>query len=106
MKKLWFSKKEKVIAKGIIVLVIRQLKREHPKLIKVDSNLLHFIVYDVAKKLGLPISRGWFKNGKYCPVVDDILIKMGIMDKSQHQLYGDEVPMEKVIECGCHRRSK
>ena len=27
------------------------------------------------------------------------------MDKSQHQLYGNEHPMEKVIECECHNQN-
>lgn len=105
MKKMKFSKKERDIVKGIIILIHKQLKKQHPKLTKVDSNLFHFIVYDVAEKCKLPITRGWFINGKYCPVVDDILIEMG-MDKSQHQLYGDETPMERLIECECHKYKK
>lgn len=104
--KFKFTKKESSIAKHVIIQIIKNLKTQHPKLKMVDSNLVHLIVYDVAEKCRLPITRGWFKNGKYCPVVDDILIKMNVMDKSQHQMYGNEIPMEKMIECECHKASK
>lgn len=80
------------------------LNKEHPKLKKVDSNYFHWVIYDVAEKCKIPITRGWFKNGKYCPVVDDILIELG-MDKMQHQLYGNETPMKNIIECDCHGRN-
>ena len=103
MKKIKFSKKEKDVVKYIIANIFKYLNKAHPKLIQVDSNLFHYIVYDVAEKCKLPITRGWFKNGPYCPVVDDILIEIG-MDKTQHQLYGNETPMEKAIECRCHKR--
>lgn len=104
MKKLKFSKEEYSLAKYIIILIHMFLIKAHPKLLKVDSNLFHIIVYEVSEKLNLPIARSWFKNGMYCPVVDDILIEMG-MDKSQHQMYGNEIPMENIIECGCHERA-
>ncbi len=103
MKKLKFSKKEYNIAGYLVVNICKSLKKKHPKLIKVDSNLFHFIIYDVAKKCKLSISRGWFKHGGYCPVVDDVLIDFKMMDKSQHQMYGNEQIMEKIIECDCHK---
>lgn len=104
MKKIKFSKKELALTKSVIIQIYKHLKKAHPKLIRVDSNLFHFIVYKVAEKCKLPITRGWFKHGPYCPVVDDVLIEMNVMDKSQHQMYGNEVPMEKVIECKCHKK--
>lgn len=100
-----FSKKDYALAKGIVLKIASELKKQHPKLIRVDSNLIHFMAYDVIEKCKLPISRGWFKWGKYVPVVDDVLVDLG-MDKSQHQMYGNEVPMETMIECGCHPKVK
>jgi len=102
MGKLKFSEKEYELAKHIVLSLLAQLKKNHPKLTKVDSNLIHFMAYEVIKKEKLTISNGWFKNGPYVPVIDDILINLGIMDESQHQIRGDETPMTKWIECECH----
>lgn len=97
------KKEEYNLVKCMVLTIYKFLKKEHPKLIRVDSNLFHFIVYEVAKKMKLPIARGWFKHGPYIQILDDVLIDLGWMDKSQHQLHGDEKIMEKIIECGCHK---
>lgn len=102
MKKLKFTKKEYNLAKSLVMVIAKEIRKEHPKLIRADSNLFHFIIYNVIKKTKLKITNGWFKNGPYVPVVDDILIDLKWMDKSQHQMYGDEKIMNKVIECKCH----
>lgn len=101
MEKFKALSNEEMLIKSMIHTIMETLKKQHPKLKKVDSNLFHFIIYRVAKKDNLEISSGWFKHGPYCPVVDDVLVEMG-MDKAQHQMYGDEEIMEKCIECDCH----
>jgi len=103
MKKIKVPEKEKRLVKYIVYYLLRELKKEHPKLKQVDSNYFHFIVCYVADKCKLKIIRGWFKNGPYCLAVDDLLVEMG-MDKSQHQLYDNkEVMMKKWIVCDCHK---
>jgi hypothetical protein len=97
---------ERELCKAMIITICKELINKHPKLKTVDSNLFHFIIYDVAEKLNLPIVRGWYLNGPYCLAVDDILINMGMMDASQHQIFGKEKPMEYLIECKCHRRGE
>jgi len=98
--------KEKALINHILNLIIKTLIEQHPKLQRVDSNLFHFIIYDIAEKNNLPITRGWFKNGQYIWKLDDILIEKGMMDKSQHQIHGNEQMMEYMIECECHPRKK
>ena len=103
MKKLKFTKKEYTLVKYIVLTLIAQLKKNHPKLIKFDSNVIHFMVYDVAEKEKLPITRGWYVHGPYVPIVDDILVDLGYMVKSEHQMYGNEKMLEKLFECECHK---
>ena len=105
-KEIHAPKEEVELVKVIILEVIRIMKKYHPKLRKFDSNLMHFQVYHLIKDLKLPISRGWFKHGMYVLAVDDALIEMGMMDKSQHQLHGNEEPMKYLIECDCHKRRR
>jgi hypothetical protein len=98
------DEKEEWLINYLINYICKVLTEQHPKLKKIDSNLFHFVIYEVAEKQNLKITRGWFKNGPYCPKVDDILVKRGMMDKSQHQIDGKEVMMEHMIECDCHAK--
>ena len=101
--KKFTAKDEWNLVKWLIIHIHKQLDKEHPKLKRIDSNLIHFIVHEIAEKCKLPITRGWFKHGPYYVTVDDVLIKDFGMDKSQHQIYGNEKIMEKFIECDCHK---
>lgn len=99
-----FNKEEIENAKPLINLIYAELRKQHPKIRKVDSNLFHFCLYRLHKKGMINLSFGWFKHGPYCISIDDALVDMKIMDKEQHQLYGNEKIMKKVIECDCHHR--
>ena len=105
-KKIKFSKEEYNTAKFLVLNIIKEMKKHHPKLITFDSNIIHFIASDITKKQNLYLTKGWFKNGPYIPVIDDILVDLEYMDKSQHQLYGNEKIMEKGIICNCHKEVK
>lgn len=63
----------------------------------IDSNVIHFMLHRIVdahppkenlscKKL----SCGWFYHGIYFPLLDDILVEDGLMDKKYHQLKGEE----------------
>ncbi len=103
MKKIKFSKKEYKIAKFLVVRLVQEMRKKHPKLKALDSNIIHFMISNVTKKQKIKLSGGWFKHGPYFPVVDDVLIDLGWMKESEHQLYGDEKPMEEWIKCDCHK---
>jgi hypothetical protein len=106
MKKIKFGKKEKLIARYLVGRILQEQKKKHPKLKKVESNYIHILVNEVVKKCNLPLSGGWFKYGPYYPVVDDVLVELG-MDPKEHQLYGDDnIIMKYCIECDCHKGGK
>lgn len=95
-------KEEIELCRIIADRIIQVMKKYHPGLKRFDSNVVHFIAYRFITDNKWPISTGWFKHGPYVLAMDDALIEMGIMDKSQHQLNGNEKMMENLIECDCH----
>jgi hypothetical protein len=84
----------------MVLAALKESASEHGKTIKyIDSNLFHFIIYDVCKKdPDIELTRGWYLHGPYIPAVDDVLVEMG-MDPKYHQLNGTDTSMcEKMIE--------
>jgi hypothetical protein len=96
---------EHITAKWFIYLIWKSLKKNHPKLIAVESNLIHFIIHDLqAKHPEIKLTHGWFVWGPYYPAIDDVLVEEGFMDVKYHQMNpnGENTMMEKLIRCGCH----
>ena len=96
MKRIKISKEELNRAKGLVIAINKAFNREG-KLIK-DSNIYHFVAYELNKKLNLQMACGWYKHGPYVLAVDDALIALKMMKKDQHQLYGKETPMDVWLE--------
>ena len=90
-----WNKEQKVFCQFVIHSVLKNLQKKEPKIVKIDSNVIHFIIYDIQKKLkpnskDWQIPFGWFIHGLYSPLIDDMLVEMKVMDKKYHQLDGEE----------------
>jgi len=92
------TKKERELAKTLVITIAESFKKQGVKV--KDSNIFHFVAYRVNKKCKLGLATGWFKHGAYILAIDDALIELGMMEKEQHQLYGDEkaLPIEEWIK--------
>jgi len=80
------EEKEKTIARYLIQEIWKNLKKREPNLKSIDSNVFHFIIYSIAEKCKLSLTRGWFYWGGYVPAVDDVLVEDGMMEKKYHQM--------------------
>jgi hypothetical protein len=97
-------------AEYLIYCIIKEIRKQHPKLKSVESNLFHFIIHDIQKKLPkeIKLAHGWYYWGPYYPVVDDVLVDNGAMDAKYHQMNPkcDHTMPEYMIDCDCHPKPK
>lgn len=91
MKKIKWTANQKKTAKGLLYAIMLQIKKSRPHAKKIDSNIIHFIAYRIIKKFNLDLPTGWYINGPYVLIIDDLLIELKLMKPEQHQFYGDEL---------------
>lgn len=90
MEKFNFSKDQKLLGKWLVGRILQQLKKNNPKRKKIPSIIIHVIAYKVIKNCDLPLPIGWYIEGPYVLIVDDILVEYGFMPAEKHQLYGEK----------------
>ena len=91
MQKLPIPKEEVEIAKMLVLHTINLLHKKYKRPMKsFDSNLMHFIIYEVSKEMDIKLTSGWYIHGPYVPAVDDALVELGMMDPKYHQWTGTD----------------
>lgn len=105
--KLKMPLREIKIARVLIIAIYKRIKEEHPKLRAIDSNIFHWLIFEINKKCKLGLSYSYFHHGAYVQAVDDALVEMNLMDKKCHQFNGTDTRiMFPLILCDCHRNQK
>ena len=91
--KLWKPSEEpsRQLIRYMITKIFVEQQKQGVK--SIDSNIFHFIIYDVAQKVpGMNdlIPFGWYVHGPYSPWVDDVLVQDFGLELKYHQFKGEE----------------